>query len=510
MKKIAGDTLVEVMVSMSILGLVMGAAFATSRHSLQSGLQSSYRDQADSYARQQVELIKKLDVSGSLIGYQDPNFCINPNGPIKQAVSNDTHLCPLPVGSGNPTQYSVVDKYDSATKIYTVEVQWPSSNANSPNTVSLQYKPRNSFVDTPNSFNPPTSNPTTQPPAAWLNFTTDKGDNPTVQAGTNMNLVWSTMPPAGRCDGSGVGGSWNSSSKPASGTFAISPTSTSTYILTCYDLSGHSSLSKQQTITVNQRPQITMFKTTNSLPITYNTSTNIVWSSTSAVSCTGGGFNTQGAANNTSPGVSTGNLTSNTTYTLTCSGGAATTPATGSLNVTVGAPPPPPPQITAFGTWSENTIYTSKGTQRYLYWYNNSSTTRCYLSNYGNVSPNSSVYIYVYPGTYTLTCYNDVNQSTSSNFSFNYHSSSFIAYQHARFDPAWPGWTWGPVGEGSYGLPGDMSSFSVYGRAAVRDNYGHCANFTVDGWTLYGWVEDYGLVNDRFGTVDVGHDCNGL
>lgn len=160
----AGDTIVEVMVSMSVLGLVMGAAFVTSRHSLQSGLQSSYRDQADSYARQQVELIKKLDASGSLTGYQDSEFCINSSGPIKQSVNSSTHLCTLPVGSAAPSQYSLVDKYNSATKTYTIEVQWPSSNASSPNLVDLQYKPRSSFINTPGAFNPPTSNPTTPPP----------------------------------------------------------------------------------------------------------------------------------------------------------------------------------------------------------------------------------------------------------------------------------------------------------------------------------------------------------
>ncbi|HET7528957.1 MAG TPA: hypothetical protein VFJ84_01860, partial [Candidatus Saccharimonadales bacterium] len=44
-----GDTIVEVMISMTVLAVVVAAAYAISTRSFQSGLNTQYRDQAVNY-----------------------------------------------------------------------------------------------------------------------------------------------------------------------------------------------------------------------------------------------------------------------------------------------------------------------------------------------------------------------------------------------------------------------------------------------------------------------------
>ena len=114
-KNSRGDTIVEVMISMSILAIILGVAYATSTRSLQSGLDSQYRDQALTYAQQQLELIKNADNSqGSAGSYKVAQpFCINPANTQIQAVDSRTNVCPAPIGaSANNQSYSLVDKYN--------------------------------------------------------------------------------------------------------------------------------------------------------------------------------------------------------------------------------------------------------------------------------------------------------------------------------------------------------------------------------------------------------------
>lgn len=78
------------------------------------------------------------------------------------------------------------------------------------------------------------------------------------------------------------------------------------------------------------------------ITIPYNTSAIISWTSTDATSCSvsPGGFS------GTSGSQSTGNLTSTTTYTLTCNGAAGTTPASDSVTINTTSPPTPTPTPT--------------------------------------------------------------------------------------------------------------------------------------------------------------------
>ncbi|MBI2589216.1 prepilin-type N-terminal cleavage/methylation domain-containing protein [Candidatus Saccharibacteria bacterium] len=149
-----GDTIVEVMISTAVLAIVLATAYTSSTHSLQSGLNAKYRDQALTYARAQIELIKTADNQRPpTVGAYKLNrpFCINPSDAKLQEVDSTTRVCSLPIGETNPdnqSPYSVVDNYSLASKTFTATVTWQSAN-NVPNQTTLYYKPNNSFVSGP-------------------------------------------------------------------------------------------------------------------------------------------------------------------------------------------------------------------------------------------------------------------------------------------------------------------------------------------------------------------------
>jgi prepilin-type N-terminal cleavage/methylation domain-containing protein len=59
----AGDTIIEVMVAVAILALVLTVAYQSTSRSLQSGVDSSNRQQAIALASQQIEIIKNAETS---------------------------------------------------------------------------------------------------------------------------------------------------------------------------------------------------------------------------------------------------------------------------------------------------------------------------------------------------------------------------------------------------------------------------------------------------------------
>lgn len=149
-----GDTMIEVMISTAILAIVLATAYTTSTHSLQSGLNAKYRDQALIYARAQVELIKSADnrQPSTVADYKlNRPFCINSSDARVHEVDNATQVCTLPIGETNPANqsgYSVVDRYNSTAKAFTITAQWLSANG-VVNQTSLYYKSHDSFVGAP-------------------------------------------------------------------------------------------------------------------------------------------------------------------------------------------------------------------------------------------------------------------------------------------------------------------------------------------------------------------------
>jgi hypothetical protein len=100
------------------------------------------------------------------------------------------------------------------------------------------------------------------------------------------------------------------------GDVTVSPTTDTTYLIACTGDGG--SVPDDATVTVTSpAPGVTLTATPGTVP--YNGSSTLTWSSTNADTCSSTDFATGGATSN-SVGVSTGALTTNTTYTISCLG----------------------------------------------------------------------------------------------------------------------------------------------------------------------------------------------
>jgi Tfp pilus assembly protein PilV len=147
-----GDTIVEVMVSMAILAVVLGTAYATTTRSFHSGLNAQARDKALLIAQQQIELIKNADSGPSPTistykNYLGPAFCINPSDGsiIPLSTSRPSCTAPLNATAGSGATFDMADSYNSSKKLFTIKVQWQAEN-NRQNQVVLNYKASDSYV----------------------------------------------------------------------------------------------------------------------------------------------------------------------------------------------------------------------------------------------------------------------------------------------------------------------------------------------------------------------------
>jgi type II secretory pathway pseudopilin PulG len=426
----AGDTIIEVLLSMAVLAIVAASAYATSTRSFHAGLNAQDRDQALSYAQQQLELLKNADGSSAIGTFQinSSPFCIDPAHPTsRQDIPTSSEGC-VPPGTGQNSPYTLSTKYDSSIKTFTTTVKWTSAE-NRPQQLIVHYKVSNSYVSCTSSQpcgSAQQKSSSTAPPQSGLTISAAPvSPDTSVPYKGKAQVSWQTLNVnSGSCRASG---DW-AGNKGLSGSEVVNnlKNNPSSFTLVCTGFD-NKDISKTATISVAPPPVPTLRLDVGSNSFRSGGSTTLSWSAT--------------------------NIPSN--------------------------------NCVASGSWSgSKAISGSEGT--------------------GSLSTGTY--------TYTLTCQGDANQAQQSQ-TVNVTAppqSYFTAYQHAGFDGSWPGWSWGPVGNGSYNIPGDTSSFSVYGRAAVRDVYGHCASFYPGNqWVFYSWVQDYGLVNDAFGSAVVGSDCNG-
>jgi hypothetical protein len=156
----------------------------------------------------------------------------------------------------------------------------------------------------------------------------------TIAAGQTSTLAWSSTD-ATTCTASG---GW-SGTQAASGSQSVSPSSTTTYTLSCTGIGGTASHSATVTVSSTPAPP-TVTLTANPTSVASGQPSTLTWSSTNASSCTasGGWSGTQATS-----GTQSVSPTSTTTYTLACTGTGGTT----SQSATVTVVPPPTVTLTA-------------------------------------------------------------------------------------------------------------------------------------------------------------------
>ena len=256
-------------------------------------------------------------------------------------------------------------------------------------------------------------------PAPTADIKANGSDNPiTVNSTDTFVLSW-TSSNADYCTATG---SW-------SGSRAISgqqnkgslPVGSYTYFINCYNATGSDYNSVVVNVVNNTSPPAPQvdIKANGSdapSPIAYNTSANLTWTSSNAVSCTASGdWSGSKSLNNTS-GQSTGNLTSQKSYTITCTNSVGVTRYDEVTVPVQGQQQLPTVILTA------NPSNVNQGQTSTLTW-NSTNATSCYTSG-GPWSQSGTLPVvdgsqvsqalYNQSNTFSVTCTNAQGQTDSA------------------------------------------------------------------------------------------------
>lgn len=149
-----GDTIIEVLLAMSIVGMVLGASFGIANRSTQIGQDAQERTEALKLAETQVELFKvayKTNVVIPTRGEDEP-FCLTSADTSYTPQDVDSPLCKDVDSSGNQDGlYSISiippgSSISDPTGTYEVKITWlrlgaKDNSENYLNNLSLYYKP---------------------------------------------------------------------------------------------------------------------------------------------------------------------------------------------------------------------------------------------------------------------------------------------------------------------------------------------------------------------------------
>lgn len=146
-----GDTIIEVLLAMSVIGLVLGSSFGIANRSLAIGRAAQERTEALKIAESQLELLKEFP--DKINAYSDPlnnEFCIvgarnNADDYYTyEAVDESSPGCIDIDGAGGEGLYSIVVEApgDTALNPYKINVTWQrvGTGSNDIGRVTLYYK----------------------------------------------------------------------------------------------------------------------------------------------------------------------------------------------------------------------------------------------------------------------------------------------------------------------------------------------------------------------------------
>lgn len=152
-KQQAGDTIVEVLLAMSVIGLILGMAFGIANKSVQIGQDAQERAEALKIAESQLEVFKsEFAGSAPLQARTEANpFCLDPSTAVLSIVDATQPQCTNINGNGQSGLYSVSiippATIGDPTGAYEFRVIWTRLGAGSnpsgasANNLSLYFKP---------------------------------------------------------------------------------------------------------------------------------------------------------------------------------------------------------------------------------------------------------------------------------------------------------------------------------------------------------------------------------
>lgn len=135
-----GDTIVEVLIAIAIMGVVLAGAYASASRSLNANRRAQEHTEAMRVAEQQLELMKASARAGNTIFANAPNFCLDSGGNwfevegvVPPNYLNDDYTstasggnypdeCRVTFSGGGYYYYAWVQR--AGTDTFTVRVRW--------------------------------------------------------------------------------------------------------------------------------------------------------------------------------------------------------------------------------------------------------------------------------------------------------------------------------------------------------------------------------------------------
>lgn len=158
----AGDTIVEVLIVLAILGLAFTISYATANHSLLASRTAEEHSEALQVLDSQVELLRQAASNNTDVFLEDGAFCMTlvPTGSPPQLmptptypthpyfavppVANDDDLSEYPAPCVNGLYHLsveyVVDPVSGAKDVFTVRVRWEPLSGNQIQQEYITYK----------------------------------------------------------------------------------------------------------------------------------------------------------------------------------------------------------------------------------------------------------------------------------------------------------------------------------------------------------------------------------
>jgi prepilin-type N-terminal cleavage/methylation domain-containing protein len=139
-----GDTIVEVMIVLAILGLAISICYATAHRSLLNARQAQENSIATDLAQSQIETIR------ALAGANDPANNVFQAGPFCTYLNSGAYTVVTPVTNPDTSYktectrenslYQIAVRYDNAANTFKVVITWPDVLGEGNDTVTQIYK----------------------------------------------------------------------------------------------------------------------------------------------------------------------------------------------------------------------------------------------------------------------------------------------------------------------------------------------------------------------------------
>lgn len=227
---IRGDTIVEVMIVLAVLGLAIGISYATANRSLLNARQAQENSEATQLVQSQIEGLRTMTQDPANNIFQGGPYCLSQAAPYVILTGNGCNF-------GSIGYHIDITYTDSPTDTFTVKTTWPNVLGEGNDTVTMTYR---LHTPTPAAFAAP---PVIPPPPPTVNLSASPSS---VSEGSSSTLTWFSTNASLGCTALGA---W-SGSKPTSGSQSTgSLSTTSTYSLVCTGAGGSASASRTVTVT---------------------------------------------------------------------------------------------------------------------------------------------------------------------------------------------------------------------------------------------------------------------